>query len=881
MSRASSTADDASGSEDEFAEAQPSLSDELADDSLARVANGAEGSDSKRSSGDAKQTIDAASKVHQAKDAKPFASRSPSPVKTNSPPRAKGAGVAALMERFQGGRSTPPSSAQAKTASKPSGGEQPSSSASSSVKLSAPTAVAPQEMSDSNVESQLIADKDELPPSKGATSLLDPEETIKNPFSSSSGAATPIAPTTPATSTGPGAFQNGAGEDAAGRSTPTKEFAGGSGSSDHSVTSSAPPQRFSTVSDAGQASTSRWADEAGVGSGPTVASDTAVAQGVSASSVSGLSDGAAETPTGQEARFSRVSLTSRDGDANAPQHSRKASDRRKTVMMGGVSFAPEAGSSATNTEGSASFLARQTARMSRDEEAIRNSTDSAEKLKESFDRLQMREKRKSLHAKSDSSSRSNAIEGETQSAGAETSSAVVSNEAITPSRSGGTDTWDGPPAEDLGEEATDWDFWGGVMSNYQEVAQTQPRELSRAIQAGIPAALRGMMWQLMSSSKSEEMEIVYAYYLKQTTPHEKNIRKDLARTFPEQEYFADGKGVGQENLFNVIKAYSLFDEECGYCQGMQFVVGPLLLNMPDEEAFSTLVRLMKSYDLRGHFIVGMPRLQLRLFQFDRLLEELLPLLYRHLVRQGIKSSMYASSWFMTCHVLALRSLLAARNSPSITYPTTCSAYRMPLGIIYRVLDSVFAEGIEALFRFAIALMQKNEDRLLTLGFDEAIPLLAVNVADVYRKADPPGSERLSAGKAEYRVNEFVRDAFQVHITPLMLDQYAAEFEEQVKAANAHRREVEALRLVNRNLSAKVKALEEQLTQVNAEHVDLVKSVVMAKLAKEEMAEELVRYKMMYAEAALLADQSRENGRSPGSERPPSHQNWPLGRQSSS
>lgn len=29
-------------------------------------------------------------------------------------------------------------------------------------------------------------------------------------------------------------------------------------------------------------------------------------------------------------------------------------------------------------------------------------------------------------------------------------------------------------------------------------------------------------------------------------------------------------------------------------QGMAFIVGPLLLNMPDEEAFSTLARLMKS-----------------------------------------------------------------------------------------------------------------------------------------------------------------------------------------------------------------------------------------------------------------------------------------------
>jgi ecotropic viral integration site 5 protein len=112
---------------------------------------------------------------------------------------------------------------------------------------------------------------------------------------------------------------------------------------------------------------------------------------------------------------------------------------------------------------------------------------------------------------------------------------------------------------------------------------------------------------------------------------------------------------------------------------MQFVVGPLLLNMPDEEAFSTLVRLMKVYDLRGHFIremrgplslslrasltalppsttraANMPSLQLRLYQFGRLLEEMLPLLHMHLVRIGIKSSMYASQWFMTCEHVPLR-----------------------------------------------------------------------------------------------------------------------------------------------------------------------------------------------------------------------------------
>lgn len=71
------------------------------------------------------------------------------------------------------------------------------------------------------------------------------------------------------------------------------------------------------------------------------------------------------------------------------------------------------------------------------------------------------------------------------------------------------------------------------------------------------------------------------------------------------------------------------------------------LQMPDEEAFCVLVRLMKSYDLRSHYTPNMPGLQLRLFQFDRLLEELLPGVFMHLLRQGIKSSMYASQWFLT------------------------------------------------------------------------------------------------------------------------------------------------------------------------------------------------------------------------------------------
>lgn len=40
-------------------------------------------------------------------------------------------------------------------------------------------------------------------------------------------------------------------------------------------------------------------------------------------------------------------------------------------------------------------------------------------------------------------------------------------------------------------------------------------------------------------------------------------------------------GLGQLALYNLLKAYSLLDPEVGYCQGLCFVAGVLLLHVSD------------------------------------------------------------------------------------------------------------------------------------------------------------------------------------------------------------------------------------------------------------------------------------------------------------
>lgn len=157
--------------------------------------------------------------------------------------------------------------------------------------------------------------------------------------------------------------------------------------------------------------------------------------------------------------------------------------------------------------------------------------------------------------------------------------------------------------------------------------------------------------------------------------------------------------------------------------------GPKLTDqMPDEEAFCVLVRLMDSYNLRSHFLADMPGLQLRLFQFDRLLEDIQPVMHTHFLRRGIKSSMYASQWFMTLF-----------------------SYRFPLALVYRVLDIVFAEGIEAIFRFALALLMKEEDKLLKLEFEDLLTYLQGDLFECYREGEG------------WRDSDMVRDAYDIRM----------------------------------------------------------------------------------------------------------------------
>lgn len=137
---------------------------------------------------------------------------------------------------------------------------------------------------------------------------------------------------------------------------------------------------------------------------------------------------------------------------------------------------------------------------------------------------------------------------------------------------------------------TDLEFYGALVQDYKRTAHRLPTLLSKKIRGGVPPPLRGVVWQSMCGARDRLLEDTFERLVVESSPYEGIIGKDLGRSFPGVEMFRDPEGGGQRMLGRVLKCFSLYDTKIGYCQGLGFLVGPLLMHMPDKEAFCVLVR---------------------------------------------------------------------------------------------------------------------------------------------------------------------------------------------------------------------------------------------------------------------------------------------------
>jgi hypothetical protein len=94
----------------------------------------------------------------------------------------------------------------------------------------------------------------------------------------------------------------------------------------------------------------------------------------------------------------------------------------------------------------------------------------------------------------------------------------------------------------------------------------------------------------------KSMYKAYRLLLNKQSACEQFILRDINRTIPDHMYFQYKSG--QQSLYKLSKAYSIYDQEIGYCQDLSFFIATLLLHIPEEQSFNLLCKIMFNYKLR-------------------------------------------------------------------------------------------------------------------------------------------------------------------------------------------------------------------------------------------------------------------------------------------
>ncbi|XP_063154331.1 ecotropic viral integration site 5 protein homolog isoform X3 [Candoia aspera] len=346
-------------------------------------------------------------------------------------------------------------------------------------------------------------------------------------------------------------------------------------------------------------------------------------------------------------------------------------------------------------------------------------------------------------------------------------------------------------------EEDSWILWGRIVNDWEDVRKKKEKQIKELVRKGIPHHFRAIVWQLLCTAQNMPIKDQYSELLKMTSPCEKLIRRDIARTYPEHDFFKEKDSLGQEVLFNVMKAYSLVDREVGYCQGSAFIVGLLLMQMPEEEAFCVFVKLMQDYRLRELFKPSMAELGLCMYQFESMIQEQLPELYMHFQAQSFHTSMYASSWFLTIFLTSF-----------------------PLPIATRIFDIFMSEGLEIVFRVGVALLQMNQAELIQLDME--------GMLQHFQKVVPHqfdgGPDKLIQMAYQVKYNAKKMKKLEKEYTTIK----TKEMEEQV--------EIKRLRTENRLLKQRIETLEKHKS--SSHHSDdfvlqLQRELIEAKLNEAE------------------------------------------------
>ncbi|MBW02093.1 TBC1 domain family member 10A, partial [Eschrichtius robustus] len=207
--------------------------------------------------------------------------------------------------------------------------------------------------------------------------------------------------------------------------------------------------------------------------------------------------------------------------------------------------------------------------------------------------------------------------------------------------------------------------WLDMLNNWDKWMAKKHKKIRLRCQKGIPPSLRGRAWQYLSGGKVKLQQNPGKFDELDMSPGDPKwldvIERDLHRQFPFHEMFVSRGGHGQQDLFRVLKAYTLYRPEEGYCQAQAPIAAKYLPGYYSEK--------LEAIQLDGEILFS-------------LLQKVSPVAHKHLSQQKIDPLLYMTEWFM------------------------CAFSRtLPWSSVLRVWDMFFCEGVKIIFRVGLVLLK--------------------------------------------------------------------------------------------------------------------------------------------------------------------------------